>query len=99
MSDLLHLLEPMEQSTEAMLNAAVLPEYSSDSGEAGAPLNGALPLLDDLLSPATRCQIAAEEHARAAELHLEDAAAGLTSWRDRVASLRATLAHYVTRAV
>jgi hypothetical protein len=99
MSDLLHILEPMEQATKAMLQEAFPPDYSSAESEASGPLNGALPLVEELVNPVTRCLITTEEHARAAELHLEDAATGLISWRDRVTSLRSTLAKSLSGAV
>lgn len=99
MSDWLRVLDPMEQATAEMLARAAEPVFSSSDNQDMIPLAGAVPLLDEVLAPAARCLVLADEHARSADLHLEDAAAALAAWRERFAGLLARLANSPTRAV
>ncbi len=84
MTDWPKVLAPMEQALEQMIAETAPPEALS--GE--PPLSGAVPLLDEVLAPAARALTVAEEHARAVEMHVEDAVAALAAWRDRAAKLR-----------
>ena len=99
MSDWLRVLDPMEQTTAEMLARAADPVFSGTASQGAIPLTGAVPLLDEVLAPASRCLLSAEEHTRAANLHVEDASAGLTAWRERLAALQSRLADSLTRAV
>lgn len=98
MADGLTVLTPMEQATEEMLARTPLPEFGVRSGT-DIPLTGAVPLLDEVLAPVARALASADEHARAAELHIEDAVAALSTWRTRAAALRERLEASPPRAV
>jgi hypothetical protein len=90
MSDWQQVFAPMELALEQML-ARTLPP-STEPIEIEPPLCGALPLLDEVLSPVARAVARTEEHAHAVDLHLEDAVLVLEAWRERAAALRQQLA-------
>ncbi len=98
MTDRLNVLAPMEQAIEEMLARTAVPEPDAP-GEDETLLSGAVPLLDEVLAPVARSLAGADEHARAADLHLEDALAALSSWSERAAALRERLASALPRAV
>jgi hypothetical protein len=87
MSDWQSVFAPMEQALEQMLGRTVLRD--DDPRLVDPAMSGAVPLLDEVLAPVSRVLAHADEHARAADMHLEDALAGLTSLRDQIASLSA----------
>jgi hypothetical protein len=98
MADGIEVLAPMEKAIEEMLARTPLPEAIPLTG-ADSPLAGAVPLLDEVLAPVARALASADEHARAADLHLEDAVAALSIWRTRAATLCERLSSMATRAV
>ena len=98
MADGLTVLAPMEQAIEEMLARTPIPESAAGAG-GDAPLFGAVPLLDEVLAPVARALASADEHARAADLHIEDAVAALSIWRTRAAALRERLEASAPRAV
>src|SRR5437764_2258086 len=98
MADGLAVLAPMEEAIEEMLARTPIPEPTSQAG-GDTPLTGAVPLLDEVLAPVARALASADEHAGAADLHLEDAVAALSIWRTRAAALRERLEASAPRAV
>ena len=96
MTDWQQVFAPMEQALAEMLaqSQAAFPDTQAEP-----PLSGAVPLLDEVLSPVARVVGRAEEHARAAELHAEDAVSALVPWRQRASALLARLAQAPLRAV
>jgi glycosyltransferase A (GT-A) superfamily protein (DUF2064 family) len=88
----------MQRALDGMLARTVLPDSAGPESE-GPLLSGAVPLLDEVLAPAARALATAEEHARAADLHLEDALAALSAWRERGAALGERLASSSLRAI
>ncbi len=98
MEDRLTVLAPMEQAVEEMLARTPIPEPALPINE-DSPLSGAVPLLDEVLAPVARSLASADEYARAADLHIEDALAALSAWRERAAALRERLASPPLRAI
>ena len=92
MSDWLHVIEPMEEALGRMLVRAEPPDF--DLVVAQPPLDGALPLLDEVLAPAADRLAGAEREAREADAVLEDAALLLDAWKGRLTALRDRLAQY-----
>jgi hypothetical protein len=91
MADWLDIIEPMEQTLAGMLARAEPPP---DAPAVEPPLDGAVPLLDEVLAPAADRLAEAERHAQTADALLEDAVLVLTSYRKRLAALRDRLASY-----
>jgi hypothetical protein len=96
MTDWQQVFAPMEQALAEMLAQS---EATFIHAEAEPPLSGAVPVLDEVLAPVSRVVARAEEHARAAELHAEDATSALAPWRERAAVLLVRLAQASARAV
>jgi hypothetical protein len=82
MSDWQSVFAPMEQALEQMLDRTVLRD--DDSRPVDPAMSGAVPHLDEVLAPVARVLLHADEHARAADMHLEDSLIALTALRDQV---------------